>query len=91
MEDVDEVEDVDEEEVDVDVSEELLSVDVEEPVVSLGGGGGGGGGLPGLGPGGGGGLGFEEGALVGCADGVGDLLEPQARGSMGTVPRKPRH
>ena len=88
------MDDVEEEEVDevdvevVEVSEDALSVDEEASVVSLGGGGGG----PGLGPGGGG-LGFEEGALVGCAEGVGagDLLEPQeARGNMGAVPRKPR-
>ena len=93
MEEVEEeVDEVDVE--DVEVSEEALSVealsvdDEEAPVVSLGGGGGG----PCLGPGGGG-LGFEEGALVGWAEGVGagDLLEPQeARGNMGAVPRKPR-
>ena len=103
MDDVEEVEEeVDEDEVEVSeeaLSEEALSVDDEEaPVVSPGGGGGGpglgpggGGGGPGLGPGGGG-LAFEEGALVGWAEGVGagDLLEPQeARGNMGAVPRKP--
>ena len=88
MEDVEEVEVDEVDEEDVEVSEEELSVDGEEaPVVLLGGGGGG----PGLGPGGGG-LGFEDGALVGWAEGVGagDLLEPQeARGNMGAVPRKP--
>ena len=91
VEDVDEVEEEDDEvdevdEVDV-VSEDVASVVVVVPVVLLGGGGGG----PCLGPGGGG-LGFEEGELVGCAEGViaGDLLDPQAVGSIGDVPRRPR-
>ena len=85
-----EEEDEEEEEaepVEVAAVDDALSVVVVVLVVLLGGGGGG----PCLGPGGGG-LGFEEGAPVGCAEGVtaGDLLEPHPMGSTAAVPRKPR-